>query len=107
MLVLKKTRGGWHTARVRQNLREVTKLIPMQTAASTKATKAGLDPQRWRQYIRLAVLLFNRPEVRQLHFARVYWSGTFTWGSSARTEACNCAGSTFLRCAHSTRLAGR
>jgi hypothetical protein len=39
--------------------------------------------------------------------APVYGSGTSTRGSSARTEVSNCAGSTFLRWAHSTRLAGR
>lgn len=41
------------------------------------------------------------------HLAQAYWSGTFTRGSSARTEVCNWTGSTFLRCAHSTRLSGR
>jgi hypothetical protein len=38
---------------------------------------------------------------------RVYWSGASAPGSSARTEVCNWAGSTFSRCAHSTRFFGR
>src|ERR1700738_2246435 len=46
-------------------------------------------------------------DVRHLYLARAYGSGTPTRGSSARTEVWNCAGSTCLRCAHSTRFAGR
>jgi hypothetical protein len=42
-----------------------------------------------------------------LYLARAYGSDTSTRGSSALTEVLNCAGSTFLRCAHSTRFAGR
>jgi hypothetical protein len=39
--------------------------------------------------------------------APIYWSGTVARGSSACTDVWNWAGSTFLRWAHSTRLAGR
>ena len=49
----------------------------------------------------------HQQTLTHLRLVRAYWSGTVTRGSSARIEVFNWAGSTFLRCAHSRRLAGR
>jgi hypothetical protein len=73
VLVLKKMRGGWHTAHLRQNLRKVAK-HPDANRSQYKGQQSRSTASAMAPVHRICgpLLLWNRPEVNHRHFARAY-----------------------------------
>ena len=77
------------------DVKEMFQQMKMHNSGGIRTTPAGGQVPRDTEVIHTSTI------------GRAYWSGTSAVGSSAGTEVCNWAGSTFLRWAHSTRLDGR
>jgi hypothetical protein len=92
---LKEHQGPREKALRLSDVKEMFQQMKMHNSGGIRTTPAGGQVPRDTEVIHTSTI------------GRAYWSGTSAVGSSAGTEVCNWAGSTFLRWAHSTRLDGR